>query len=134
MDGCKCSSKIELFPWLNTVTFKDKLKAFDNFKNKQGSVWSKVVWYVKVCIFWKCIQYTIHYDKTQVLNAFSFFFHELQLITVLLLNYDCYMNWSISFVSLALCVGFFIFDSVSFLLKFIFLFNKIHGIFDFKTS
>ena len=27
-----------------------------------------------------------------------------------------------------------IFDSVSFLLKFIFLFNKKHGLFDFKTS
>ena len=32
------------------------------------------------------------------------------------------------------CVGFFIFDSVSFLLKFIFLFSKIHGLFDFKMS
>ena len=38
------------------------------------------------------------------------------------------------FVSLKLCVGFSIFDSVSFLLKFIFLFNKMHGLFDFKTS
>ena len=27
-----------------------------------------------------------------------------------------------------------IFDSVSFLLKFIFLFNKMHALFDFKTS
>ena len=32
------------------------------------------------------------------------------------------------------CVGFSIFDSVSFLLKFIFLFNKMHGLFDFKAS
>ena len=38
------------------------------------------------------------------------------------------------FDSLKLCVGFSIFDSVSFLLKFIFLFKKIHGLFDFKTS
>ena len=30
--------------------------------------------------------------------------------------------------------GFSIFDSVSFLLNFIFLFNKKHGLFDFKTS
>ena len=35
------------------------------------------------------------------------------------------------FVSLKLCVGLSIFDSVSFL-KFIFLFNKKHGL-DFKT-
>ena len=33
-----------------------------------------------------------------------------------------------------LCVGFSIFGSVSFLLKFIFWFNKMHGLFDFKTS
>ena len=33
-----------------------------------------------------------------------------------------------------LCVGFSIFDSVLFLLNFIFLFNKKHGLFDFKTS
>ena len=42
------------------------LKAFDDFKNKQKSVWSNVFWYVKVCIFWKCIQYTIQWDKTQM--------------------------------------------------------------------
>ena len=33
-----------------------------------------------------------------------------------------------------LCVDFSIFDYVSFLLKFLFLFNKMHGLFDFKTS
>ena len=37
-------------------------------------------------------------------------------------------------ISLKLCVGFSIFDFVSFLLKFIFLFNKKHELFDFKTS
>ena len=64
----------------------------------------------------------------------SFFFRELQLITVLLLICDSYMSWSTSFVSLKLRVGFSIFHSVSFLLKFIFLFNKMHGHFDFNTS
>ena len=48
--------------------FKDILKAFDDFKNKQKSVWSNVVWYVKVCIFWKCLQYTTHWDKKQMLK------------------------------------------------------------------
>ena len=62
------------------------------------------------------------------------FFRELQLITALLLIRDSYMSWSTRFVSLKLCVGFSILDSISFLLKFIFLFNKKHGIFDFKTS
>ena len=36
-------------------------------------------------------------------------------------------------LSKAVC-GFSILNSISFLLKFIFLFNKIHGLFDFKTS
>ena len=34
------------------------------------SVWSNVSWYVKVCIFWNCIQYIIHWDKTQILKKF----------------------------------------------------------------
>ena len=59
----------------------------------------------------------------------SFFFHELQLIIVLLLICDSY-----ELKHKKLCVGFSIFDSVLFLSKFIFLFNNMHGIFDFKTS
>ena len=125
--------------------FNDTLKAFDNFKTKHKSVGSNVFWYGKVWIFWKCIQYTIHWDKTKMLKKFpldkingkkisSFFFHKLQLITVLLLICNSYMSWSARFVSLKLCVWFSILDSFSFLLKFIFLFNKMHGLFDFKTS
>ena len=53
-------------------TFKDTLKAFDDFKNKQKSVWSNVYGYVKVCIFWKCIQYSVLWDKTQMLKKNSF--------------------------------------------------------------
>ena len=51
----------------------------------------------------------------------SFFFRELQLITVLLLICNSYTSWSTWFISLKLCLVFFIFDSVYFLLKFIFL-------------
>ena len=40
------------------------------------------------------------------------------------------MTWSTRFISLKVCVIFFIFDSVSFLLKFIFLFNKRHELFE----
>ena len=56
----------------------------------------------------------------------SFFFCELQLITVVLLIHNFYTSWSTWFISLKLCVGYFTFDSVSFLLNFIFLFNKKH--------
>ena len=48
--------------------FKDTLKALDSFQNKQINVWSNVLWYIKVCILEKCIQYTMHWDKTQVLK------------------------------------------------------------------
>ena len=44
------------------------MKAFNNLKNKKKSVWSNVFWYVKVCIFWKFVKYTIHWDKTQMLK------------------------------------------------------------------
>ena len=63
----------------------------------------------------------------------SSFFRDLQLITVLFLIRDSYMSWRASFVSLKERVGFSIFNSVLFLLKFIFLFNKKHEIFYFKT-
>ena len=121
-----------------TIPIKDTLKAFDDFKNKQKSVWSNAFWYVKVCIFWKCIQYTIYWDKTQMLKKFpsdkmkGTKNRELQLIIVLLLICDSYMSWSTRFVSPKLCLGFSIFDSFSFLLKIIFLFNKMHGFFEFK--
>ena len=39
-------------------------------KANNKSVWSNVFWYGKVCIFWKCIQYTIHWDKTKMLKKF----------------------------------------------------------------
>ena len=47
---------------------KDTLKPFSDFKNKQKSISSNVFWYVKTCIFWKCIQYTTYWDKTEILK------------------------------------------------------------------
>ena len=41
-------------------------------KTNNKSAWSNVFWYVKVCIFWKCIQCTIHWDKTQILKKRPF--------------------------------------------------------------
>ena len=41
-------------------------------KTSNKSLWSRVFWYVKVCIFWKCIQYIIHCEKTQILKKISF--------------------------------------------------------------
>ena len=58
----------------------------------------------------------------------SFFFRELQHITVLLLIRNS-LSWSTRFVPVKVCVEFSIFDSVSFLLRF-----KKYGHFDFKMS
>ena len=114
-------------------------KLFTILKRSNKSVWSNVFWYVKVCIFRKCIQYTIHWDKTQILKKFpSDKINGTKNLSsnssVLLLICDFYISCSARFVSLKMCERFSIFDSVPFLLKFIFLFNKMHGLFDFKTS
>ena len=39
-------------------------------KTNNRSEWSNLFWYVKVCILWKCIQYTVHWDKTKMLKKF----------------------------------------------------------------
>ena len=72
------------------------------------------------------------YEKTLQKNA-TFFLSRAELITVLLLIRNSYTGWSTGFMYLKVRVGFSILDSVLFLLKFIFLFNKKHGFFDFKT-
>ena len=94
-------------------------------------------------IFWKCIQYTIHWDGTQMLKKFpsdkmnvtkNALFYNLQLNTVLPLICDSHMNWSTQSASLKACVGFSIFDCITILLKLYFCWTKNHGLFDFKTS
>ena len=55
---------------LYLMSFKDTLKAFDDFKNKQKRVWSNSFWYVKVCIFWKSVQNIIHWHKRQMFKKF----------------------------------------------------------------
>ena len=101
-------------------------------------VWSisNIARNVKVCILWKFIQYTVHWDKTHVLKKISFgkknvtknaipsSFCDLQIIIVLLLICHSYISWSTRLVSLKLCVGFSIFDCVAFLLKLIFFSTK----------
>ena len=64
----------------------------------------------------------------------ALFFSEFQVVTVFLLTRNSYMRWRTSFVSAKVCMEFPVFNSISFLLEFIFLFNKKHGLFDFETS
>ena len=62
--------KYKFFFLNGAEVFKDTLKVFDDFKYKQKCVWN-VFWHVKLFIFWKFIQCTIHWDKTQLLKKFS---------------------------------------------------------------
>ena len=130
----------------------DTLKHFDDFKNKQQICMKSCFLifesiYIYIYILWKIVQYIIHWDKTQLLKKkflrikwtfqkmHPFFFHKLQLITDLLLIRNSYVSWSTWLIALKLSMRFSIFDSVMFLLIFcIFLFNKKHGLFDFKAS
>ena len=76
-------------------------------KTIKKSVWSNVFWHANVSTFWNFIQYTTHWDKTQMLQKFPsdkmnvtnkisilFFIRELQLIIVLFLIRDSSMSWS----------------------------------------
>ena len=96
-------------------TIKNPVKAFNGFKNKQQ------VYEVNVYIFWKFIQYMLRQNTNVKKNSYgqnkrykkcSFFFHKLQLFTVLLLIPNSYTSWSTRFISLKLSVGFSIFGSV----------------------
>ena len=49
---------------------KDKLKAFNDFKSKQKICNEVMLFDIKVYIFWKFIQCTIRWDKTEMLNEF----------------------------------------------------------------
>ena len=108
-------------------------------KTSNKSLWKNVFWYVKVYILSKFIKCTIYWDEKQMLEKFPWdkmnvtknapvFFVELRLIKLLLLICGSYASWSTRFISLKMCVGFSIFDPVSFLVKSLFLFNKKHGL------
>ena len=56
----------EFFSTNNFLSIHWRLSIILKTTNK--SVWRNAFWYVEVCIFWKCIQYTIHWDKTQILK------------------------------------------------------------------
>ena len=114
------------------------------FKIGSKSVWSNVFCYVKVCIFWKCIQYTIHWDKTQMLKIFpsekiddtknALFFlsrapthHSFTFNLRHLYELNQKVRPSKTVCDFPFSIPF------RFYLKFIFLFNNMHGLFDFKT-
>ena len=56
--------------WSNFPLLKLYWKLLTILKTSNKSVWSNAFWYVKVYMFWNCIQYTIHWDKTLMLKNF----------------------------------------------------------------
>ena len=93
---------------------------------KAKKVWRKVFWNVKVRIFWKCIQYTIHWDKTQMLKKCSSAkINGTKNALIFLSQAPIYHSFTFNFRFLyalkhkvfyvKLCAGFSIFNPVSFL-------------------
>ena len=104
-------------------------------KTRKKSVPSNVFLCVEVCIFWNCIQYTIHWDKTQMLKKAAP--HKINGLKTALLFLSRVPTLDLQFLyelkqKVCLCVGFCIFNVILFFLKFIFLFNKRHRLFDLK--
>ena len=93
---------------------KDTLKAFDDFKKSNKSLWSNVLWYVKVCIFWKSVQYTIHWDNGTKNPLFFLLWAPTHHNFTFNLRFLYELKHKVRLSKT-------IFDSVSFLLKFIFL-------------
>ena len=136
-----------LGPYSRGVTLKYRLTAFDGFNNKQTNKMFEVMFFLMCKSIYILKLYSVHYTLSYSTNVKKIPFGQdkwykicpLFSFTssnslVLLLICDSCMSWRATFVSLKPCVGFAIFHSASLLLKFIFLFNKMHGLFDYKTS
>ena len=97
---------------------------------------------IKVCKFWKCVQYTLHLDKTRMLKKIPFGQNKRYKKCTLFLSrgpthriftFNLWFLYELKHkIRLSKTVsGSFHFDSIS--VKFLFLF-KMHGLFEFKTS
>ena len=71
-------------------------------------------------------------DKINGTKNARFFFHELHFITVLILIREFYYELKLKVHLFKSVCEIPIFDSISFLLKFIYFLNKKYGLFDFE--
>ena len=107
------------------------------------SVWSNVFWYVKVCIFWECIQYSIPWHKKQFSKKFPkingtknalFFLSRAPTHHIFIFNLRFLYELKHK-VRLSKTVrGIFHFRFRFVIIKVTLSFSKMHGLFDFKTS
>ena len=137
MDFFKWNFNIS-FWWISSLSFYLRIhwRLSAILKTSNKSIWNDAFWYHKAYIFWKFSLYTIHWDKTTVNKNFLWTkcYKKCTLFPFRSSNLpQFYHSWSMRFISSHVYVGFSIFNSTSFLLKFIFLCNKKHGLFDFKT-
>ena len=116
-----------------------RLSMISETSNKMYEV--NVFWNVKVCIFWKCIKYTILSDKTQFFRKFpsgktnnikNTFLFPSGVPTQLSFTFNL---WFLYELKRKVRLSETAFGIIHFWwIKFIFLFNKMYGLFGFKTS
>ena len=100
--------------WIHYSSLRIHWRRSTILETNNKSVWSNVFWFVKVCIFWKCIQYTIHWDKTQMLKKIPsdkingtknalFFLSRAPSHHNFNFNLQFLYDWSTSFISKTVC-------------------------------
>ena len=62
---------IQKQPIIERLFGKGYTEGFQRFQKQATKMCEVIFWHVKVCLFWKCIQYTIHWDKAEMLKRFS---------------------------------------------------------------
>ena len=136
--GCWGRNGIFLLLKTKKILLKDTLKAFKDFKNKKKKV-CKVMFLICKSMFWKCIEYTIHWDKPHKKISFGenqrhekcpLFSFTSSISSQFYFWFAILICAEAQSSSLQNCD----FDSISFLLKFIFWFNNMHELSDFKIS
>ena len=144
----KTLNKKRILFWLKLILYsylRTHWRLSTILKTRNKSVWSNMLWYVKVYIFWKSIQYAIHWDKTQMLKKIPVDkINDTKYVLFFLFGAPTHQNFTFNFrflyelkqkvhLSKTVCEIFHFWFCLG-LLKFIFLLNKIHGLFDLKTS
>ena len=116
---------------------------FRRFYKQATKIYQLMYCNVKVCIFWKCIHYTIHWDKAQMLKSFPQIKYTVQKIPYFFLSraqthHSFTFNlWFLHELKHKACLSlwdFLLSIPFCFLLKFIFMFNKMHGLLYLKAS
>ena len=132
----------QMMPFFHDVSIRLKIVLRVHWRlstSLKTGVWRNVFWYLKVYIIWEFVEYTIHWDKSQMLKNFlrtnvtkNALFFLLRAPTHHSFTLNCQFLYELKrkvYLS-KIVYGISIFDFA----KFLFLFKKKHGLFDFTTS